>query len=178
MARAQPAQDAIALLKADHRTVEELFEKYKKATSSAQKKKLTEEICTELVIHMMLEEEIFYPACRGKIEDDKLDECYVEHDTGKLMIAEIMHADPRDEFYDAKVHVLSEEIEHHVKEEEERVKGIFSQARHAGIDMDTLGKQLADRKDELTKQFARTGLPLPQTSTLKGEAPDQGDVPG
>src|SRR6187551_2195954 len=112
--------DAIALLKADHRQVESLFEQYEGATGSAAKRKLAQQICTELKIHTAIEEEIFYPAFRGKIEEDTLDEAYVEHDGAKVLINDIMAGGADEEFYDAKVKVLQEQIEHHVEEEEQR----------------------------------------------------------
>ena len=138
-----PSQDAIALLKADHRKVEELFEKFEKASGDGRKQTIAEQICLELTVHAQIEEEIFYPACEGKVEEDLLKEAYVEHDGAKVLIAEIEAGGPDDEFYDAKVKVLSEEIEHHVEEEEKRMEGMFAQARKAGLDMDALGEQLA-----------------------------------
>ncbi|HEX4693384.1 hemerythrin domain-containing protein [Sphingomonas sp.] len=159
-------QDAIALLKADHRTVEELFEKFEKASGDGAKEKIAKRICLELTVHTMLEEEIFYPACEGKVEEDDLKEAYVEHDGAKVLIAEIEAGGPDDEYYDAKVKVLSEEIEHHVKEEEARMEGIFSQARKAGLDMDALGDQLRARKEELVTRFEAEGLPKPETTTF------------
>ena len=158
--------DAIALLKQDHRTVEELFEKFEKASGDGRKQTLAEEICLELSVHAQIEEEIFYPACEGKVEEDLLKESYVEHDGAKVLIAEIMNGAPDDEFYDAKVKVLQEEIEHHVQEEERRMEGLFAQARKAGLDMDSLGDQLAARKLELTEQFKTSGLPTPKLSTM------------
>ena len=113
------SQDAIALLKQDHRTVEELFEKFEKASGDGRKQQIAEQICLELSVHAQIEEEIFYPACEGKVEEDLLKESYVEHDGAKVLIAEILAGGPKaDEYYDAKVKVLSEEIEHHVEEEE------------------------------------------------------------
>lgn len=159
-------QDAIALLKADHRTVEELFEKFEKASGDGRKQTLAEQICLELSVHAQIEEEIFYPACEGKVEDDLLKESYVEHDGAKVLIAEILKGGPSDEFYDAKVKVLQEEIEHHVEEEEKRMEGLFAQARKAELDMDALGQQLAARKSELTEQFTATGVPTPQLTTM------------
>ena len=106
--------DAIALLKADHRKVEDLFEQFEKASGDGEAE-LRTEICIELKIHAMIEEEIFYPAFRGKIEDDVLDEAYVEHDGAKVLINDIEAGSPDDDFYDAKVTVLSEEIKHHVE---------------------------------------------------------------
>src|SRR5215210_6356223 len=111
-------QDAIALLKQDHRTVEELFAKFDKASGDGRKQTLAEEICLELSVHAQIEEEIFYPACEGKVDEDLLKESYVEHDGAKLLIAEIMAGEPSDEFYDAKATVLQEQVEHHVTEEE------------------------------------------------------------
>ena len=160
------AQDAIALLKADHRAVEELFEKFEKAGGDGRKQSLAEEICLELSVHAQIEEEIFYPACEGKVDEDLLKESYVEHDGAKVLIADIAKGGPDDEFYDAKVKVLSEEIEHHVEEEEKRMEGLFAQARKAGLDMDALGEQLAARKAELTEQFKTSGIPTPQLTTM------------
>ena len=159
-------QDAIALLKADHRAVEELFEKFEKATASERKRKLADEICLELTVHAEIEEEIFYPACEGKVDEDLLKESYVEHDGAKVLITEIMNGGPSDEFYDAKVKVLQEEIEHHVEEEEKRLEGLFAQARKAELDMDALGQQLASRKAELTEQFKASGIPTPRLTTM------------
>jgi len=159
-------QDAIALLKEDHRTVAALFEKFEKATGDGRKQSIAEEICLDLSVHAQIEEEIFYPACEGKVDEDLLKESYVEHDGAKVLIAEIIAGGPDDEFYDAKVKVLSEEIEHHVEEEEKRLEGLFAQARSAGLDMDALGEQLAARKLELTEQFKTSGIPTPELKTM------------
>ncbi|QDX25091.1 hemerythrin domain-containing protein [Sphingomonas suaedae] len=164
MAETKP--DAIALLKADHLKVEDLFKRFESASGSARKQKIALEICMELTVHAKIEEEIFYPACEGKIEEDLLKEAYVEHDGAKILIAEIEAGAPSGEFYDAKVKVLSEQIEHHVKEEEKRMEGMFAQARKAGLDMDALGEQLAARKEELLAQYEASGLPKPELSTL------------
>lgn len=163
---AEPNMDAIALLKADHREVEELFARFEKAKGDGQKQKLAMQICMELTIHTKIEEEIFYPACEGKIEEDLIKEAYVEHDGAKVLIAQIEAGGPDDEFYDAKVKVLSEQIEHHVEEEEKRMEGMFSQARKAGLDMDELGRQMAARKSELANSYNASGLPQPEYSTL------------
>lgn len=160
--------NAIALLKADHRLVEELFEKFEKSTRKDQKQKIAHQIGLELTIHAMIEEEIFYPACRAAVEEDLLDEAYVEHDGAKVLIAEISQSSPDDRFFDAKVKVLSEEIKHHVKEEEKRAEGMFAQAKAAGLDMLVLGEQLAARKDELKHNLIVGHLPPPETRTMKG----------
>jgi len=96
-----------------------------------------------------------------------MDEAYVEHDGAKVLIAELMEGDVGDDFYDAKVKVLSEEIRHHVKEEEGR-GGIFAQAKKAGVDMAALGEQLSARKAELKKMYRQTGIPRPETRSMKG----------
>ncbi len=167
--------DAIALLKADHRKVEELFEKFESAKGKGQKEQLARQICTELTIHTIIEEEIFYPACKGKTEDDLLDESYVEHDAAKVLIAEIEKGGPDEEFYSAKVKVLSEEIEHHVQEEEKPAEGLFAQARKAGIDMDALGVMLTTRKQELKAQIESAGLPTPETRSFTGAELEKGE---
>jgi len=160
-------QDAIALLKADHRAVVELFAKFEKASGDNRKQTLAEEICLELSVHAQIEEEIFYPACEGKVDEDLLKEAYVEHDGAKVLIAEIeANSEGSDEFFDAKVKVLQEQIEHHVEEEEKRMEGLFSQARQAGLDMEALGEQLARRKAELLETFKASGVPKPEMTTL------------
>jgi hypothetical protein len=151
--------DAIALLKADHRKVEQLFEQYEGATGSAAKKKLSHQICVELKIHTTLEEEIFYPAFRGKIEDDTLDEAYVEHDGAKVLINDIEAGSPEDDFYDAKVHVLSEEITHHVHEEEMPSEGMFAQCRKTDVDLVALRDDMLAMKQSLLAQEESGGLP-------------------
>jgi hypothetical protein len=164
VADAQP--DAIALLKADHRKVEDLFARFEAAREADTKKRLAKQICTELTVHTLLEEEIFYPACKGEIEDGLISQSYVEHDTAKVLIAELEAGSPAEEFYDAKVKVLSEQIEHHVHEEEKRSKGMFSQARATGLDMDALGARMLARKQQLMAQFEADGLPPPETRTF------------
>ncbi|PZQ50243.1 MAG: hemerythrin [Novosphingobium pentaromativorans] len=160
------AQDAIALLKADHRTVEELFEKFESAKAPTKQATLAKQICTELIIHTIIEEEIFYPALKGKIEDEMYDEAHVEHDGAKLLISQILAGEPGQDFWDAKVTVLSEEIKHHVHEEEMPKEGMFAQARAADVDLDALGAQMAERKAELQAQFEAEGLPTPTARTL------------
>jgi hypothetical protein len=161
--------DAIALLKEDHRKVEDLFEKAEKARDTERKKMLVQQICTELMIHTMIEEEIFYPSCKGKIEDDDiLEESYVEHDGAKVLIAELLDSDPDAEFYDAKISVLAEMIKHHVKEEEKRSEGLFAQARDAGLDVEALGERIKSRKERLLQEFADGHLPPPHTRSFTG----------
>ena len=162
-----PSKDAIALLKEDHRDAEKLFKEFESAKGDGRKEKLAHQICLALSVHFELEETIFYPACEGTVDEDELKEGYVEHDAAKLLIAEIEAAEEgtKDDFFDTKVHVLQEEIEHHIKEEE-GPGGIFAQARKGKLDLDALGEQLADRKKDLTDRYASEGLPEPKLKTM------------
>jgi hypothetical protein len=166
--------DAVALLKADHRKVEGLFKKFASARDAGTKKSLAKEICTELSVHATIEEEILYPACKGEIDDDLQHESYVEHDGAKVLIAELAGSDPGNEFYDAKMTALCEQIHHHVKEEERPADGLFAQARKAGLDMDALGERLAARKRELLAAIKKDGLPPPKTRSFTGHKLQQG----
>ena len=161
------SRDAIALLKEDHRKVEGLFEQFEKAKGDGRKEKIALEICKELTIHSMIEEEIFYPSIEGKVDEDLLKESFVEHDAAKVLIAEIEAGDPSDEFYDAKIKVLKEEIEHHVEEEEKPKEGLFAQTRNADIDLKEIGERLAARKEALEAEIKAGGLPTPQTKTFE-----------
>ena len=163
----QGRDDAIKLLTQDHREVESLFEQFEKASDDADKEQLARRICTELKVHAMLEEEIFYPALRGKIEGDDLDEALVEHDGAKVLINEIEASGAGADFFEAKVKVLKEQIEHHVKEEESQQGNIFSQARKAGVDLDALGERMAARKAELMQLAESQGLPPAAPTTME-----------
>ncbi|MCW1430278.1 hemerythrin domain-containing protein [Novosphingobium sp. JCM 18896] len=158
--------DAIALLKADHRKVEELFEQFEKARDDNRKQVLATQICNELKVHTAIEEEIFYPAFKGKIEDDTLAEAYVEHDGAKVLINDIMAGSANDEFYEAKVKVLSEEIRHHVHEEEMPSEGMFAQCRRTDVDLVALRDQMAARKEELMQQAESGALPAAELRVL------------
>jgi hypothetical protein len=163
---ASESKDAIALLRQDHREVKKLFKDFGGANGEGRRQKLAHKICLELSVHAEIEETIFYPACEGTVDEDELKEGYVEHDAAKLMIAEIeAREDGDDDFFDTKVKVLQEEIEHHI-EEEEGPGGIFSQARKGKLDLDALGDQLAKRKKELTERYESEGLPQPKLKTM------------
>src|SRR3954471_4473134 len=130
------SQDAIALLKADHRQVEEWFEQFEKARDDDRRQKLATNICNALKVHTQIEEEIFYPAFLDATEDEDIHhEAEVEHDGAKKLIAEIEASSPDDEYFDAKVAVLSEMIKHHVREEE-KSDGMFGMARKSEMDLD------------------------------------------
>ncbi len=145
--------DAISLLKSDHREVEGWFKEFEKTGSSAKKRELARKICTALKAHTTIEEEVFYPAfLEATDEKDMHHEAEVEHDGAKKLIAEIEAAGPDDDYFDAKVSVLSEMIKHHVKEEEQR-GGMFSKARQSEMDLAELGAQLQQRKDEVMAEL-------------------------
>jgi len=160
------SNDAIKLLKEDHREAKKLFSEFEHAKGDGKKKKLAHEICLALSVHFELEEQIFYPACEGMVEESDLKEAYVEHDAAKLLVAEIeANENADDEFFDSKVHVLQEEIEHHIEEEEGR-GGIFAHARKGGLDTQAIGAQLAERKKDLTERYKSEGLPRPELRTM------------
>lgn len=141
--------DAIQLLKADHRQVEQWFEQFEKSRSDDKKRELAQNICKALTVHAQIEEEIFYPAFLAATDDtDMHHEAEVEHDGAKKLIAEIEGSGPEDDYFDARVTVLSEMIKHHVKEEEQR-DGMFAKARKSDMDLAELGARLKARKDEL-----------------------------
>jgi hemerythrin superfamily protein len=160
-------QDPIAMLRSDHRKVEELFSSFDKASSPQEKARLTEQICTELMIHTLLEEELFYPACKGHMEERLLAEAQVEHDGAKMLIIELQSGSPDDPYYDAKVKVLSEDIKHHVAEEEKPSSGIFAKAKQANVTTADLAKQMGDRKRELTEKAKAGGLGSPETRSFR-----------
>jgi hemerythrin superfamily protein len=144
--------DAIALLKADHRQVEGWFSQFEKTRSDERKLELAQNICRALKVHTQIEEEIFYPAfLEATQEEDIHHEAEVEHNGAKKLIAEIEASSPDDDYYDARVTVLSEMIKHHVKEEEQR-DGMFAKARQSDMDLVELGERLAARKAELMGQ--------------------------
>jgi len=144
-------QDAIVLLKADHAAVKKLFAKEGKLTKQDGQKKqdIFNHIKGALEVHATIEEEIFYPAFLEATQDkDMHHEAVVEHDGAKKLIAEIQSMSASDDYFDAKVTVLSEMIKHHVKEEEQP-GGMFAEAKKSDMDLHALGAQLRDRKKEL-----------------------------
>jgi hemerythrin superfamily protein len=142
-------QDAVALLKADHRQVKKWFAEFDKARSPKVKQALAASICTALTVHATIEEEFFYPSFLKATKDkDKHHEAAIEHDGAKKLIAEIEESDPSDDYFDSKVHVLAEMIKHHVKEEEQP-GGMFAEAKDSKMDLVAIGQQMAARKSEL-----------------------------
>ena len=143
---------AVRLLKADHREVEGWFDEYEQLEDAREKLALFQQIALALKAHTQIEEEIFYPEERGEVEDDLLDEAYVEHQGAKNLIAEIEAMKPSDEFYDAKVKVLGEYVKHHIKEEEQP-GGVFAQAKRGDEDLDAMGERMKARKAEIMAQM-------------------------
>jgi len=160
------SRDALQMLADDHRTVEALFEKYDNARGEAAQQKIVQQICQELTIHAMVEEQVFYPAIREAVDDDMMDEAQVEHDSAKMLILSLQQGTPSDAYYDAKVSVLKEQVEHHVYEEERQRGSIFAQVRKAEIDLVALGAQMAELKQQLLAQAKAEGLPRPELVAL------------
>lgn len=153
LARKAPAKksaapkDAIALLRADHKVVSDLFEQFEKTRSDARKAAIVAQICKELTVHTEIEEEIFYPAVKAALKDHELiPEANVEHASVKDLIAQVEGKTPDGEMYDAKVKVMGEFVKHHVKEEQNEM---FPKAKKTKLDMVALGAQMAARKQEL-----------------------------
>lgn len=140
-------KDAIGLLKKDHREMEEAFKKFDKldAKKTAEKKQLADKIGAELLRHMKVEEEIFYPAVKENLKstEDVINEGVVEHAAAKVLIKEIKAMKGSEELFDSKVHVLAEQIAHHVEEEETEM---FPKVAKSTMDLAELGQQLAERK--------------------------------
>lgn len=166
---AKAVPDALALLRAGHDKIRSLLRQFEALSSDADdeqcKADLVDEICYELTIHSMIEDEIFYPAVRAAIDDDDLmDEAEVEHAGARDLIGQLEVMYPGDDHFDATITVLGEEIEHHIDKEE---SDIFVAARASGIDLDALGEQMAARKDELDRDLTAP------SSTFNGMDPQR-----
>ncbi|MBC7685032.1 MAG: hemerythrin domain-containing protein [Bdellovibrionales bacterium] len=154
--KASATPDALELLKADHEKVKSLFREFESLKGNddedERKSELVDEICYELTVHTMIEEEIFYPVLRSAVDDDDMmDEAEVEHAGARELISQLEVMYPGDDHFDATVTVLGEEIAHHIDKEE---SDMFEAARDAGIDLDDLAEQLMARKEELDEDLA------------------------
>ena len=149
----QAKQDAIKLLMSDHDEVEELFNQFQKAKKNGgDRADIVEQICKALTVHAEIEEEIFYPAARDALaekDEDMLDEAEVEHASIKSLVEQLQDSDPDDDLYDAKVKVLCEYVTHHVKEEEGEM---FPKIKKTDLDLEELGTELMERKQELMEE--------------------------
>jgi len=155
-------QDALSLLAADHKHVAKLLRQFERADDGgSDRREIAEQICRELEMHATVEEEIFYPAAREAIrETDLIDEAAAEHDTLKRLVADIRSGGDRSLFA-ATVKVLGEYVKHHVGEEENE---IFPQAKRAKLDLEDLGRRIAERKAELQGEPAsRRAVPVERT---------------
>jgi hypothetical protein len=158
------AKNAIELLKADHEKVKGIFEKFEKTDSQEEKNSLIDQALEELKVHAEVEEELFYPALRGEVENDVMNEADEEHHVARILIAELEEGDEEDEERrNAKFTVLAESIRHHIKEEESEM---MPQAKDADIDLDTLGERIAERKTELME----SGVPQDDEHQMVSDA--------
>ena len=153
--------DAIEQLESDHQEVKALFDEYNELVDSdgsdGDKQAVAQEICAKLTAHALVEEELFYPAARDALDEpDLINEATVEHASAKDLIAQIEASDPSDEMFDAKVKVLGEYIEHHVREEEGEM---FPKVRKTDMDLDDLGAEMFSRKEELLAELGATEAP-------------------
>ncbi len=145
-------ENAINILKEDHDTVKDIFDKFEKAESASQRKALALKAIMELDIHAAIEEEIFYPAVRPQLEKDLMNEANEEHHVAKLIIGELKTMNGSEDIYKAKFTVLAENIRHHIKEEENEM---FPKVRALDIDLNSLGKKMLERRQVLKQ----TGCP-------------------
>ena len=152
--RQRASRNAFDVLEEDHREVEEWFDEYDELKDSDEDRKtdLAEKICLALKVHAQIEEEIFYPqAGEASQDNDLIDEALVEHATVKNLIAEIEAMEVGEELYDAKIRVLGEMVKQHIKEEEEE---LFPEIQSTKMDLAAVGKQLAERKQELMAEMS------------------------
>lgn len=158
---AKEKPDAISILTADHKKVKKLFkdfENMKEAGSSAEKEELVAEICHELTVHADAEEQIFYPAAREEIEEKNLlDEAEVEHGSVRDLVSQLQSMSPDDDLYDAKVTVMSEYVDHHVEEEQNK---IFPRVKKAKLDLERLGEQILEFKDMMSPEYPLPSKPI------------------
>jgi hypothetical protein len=156
----QVAEDdpkAIALLKEEHLVFRELFDRAEEAEGD-ELVGVARELCMRLGVHMTLEEELLYPALKGVVESEEVNEGIVEHQSGKVIVAELEQLDGTEELFKTKVHVLGEVTMHHVDEEDEDMFEDAKAAHAAGkIDLDALGEKLRARQQELYDNIAETG---------------------
>ncbi len=162
--------DAISMLKRDHDTVKDLFERFEKAEHKAEKHKIVKQALAELRIHATIEEEIFYPAVREKLKNGVMNEADEEHHVAKVLVAELDAANPDDDHYDAKFIVLAESVRHHIKEEESEM---LPKARDLDLDFKALGEKMKLRKQELKAK----GLPPTAEDVMISKVPSGADSP-
>lgn len=165
-----PEKHAISILKKDHDKVKGLFEQFEKAGTPAAKKKIMEQALTELKIHAVLEEEIFYPAVRAHVGGKVMNEADEEHHVARVLIAELDHTTDRNDHLDAKFTVLAESVRHHIKEEEDEM---LPKAKEVKINFEELGQRMLDRK----KKLLSGGIPVDAEHAMVAKARGKEDSP-
>ena len=155
LAKPVPANEprAIAMLKEDHRVFDRLFKEFEEATGK-RKLEIAQELCLRITMHSKIEEEVFYPAIRGKVDEDEIEEAIVEHQAAETIIEELEEMDGSEELYDAKVHVLGEQLRHHIEEEETEM---FEEAKRSGLDLEVIGQRMQAKQDELVREVEAKG---------------------
>jgi len=164
--------NAIAMLKEDHERVKELFDRFEETNGSATKAKIVSDALMELKVHATVEEDLFYPALRQKMEDEDgiMEEADEEHHVAKVLIAELEKMRGDEDHWEAKFTVLAESIRHHIKEEEGKM---FKEAKKTEIDFDTLGSQMAHLKQKLVQG----GVPPDAEAKMIAKSGLRGDSP-
>jgi hemerythrin-like domain-containing protein len=165
-----PDKHAITILMKDHDTVKKLFDRFEKSESAAEKEKIILQALTELKVHAVIEEEIFYPAVRKHVGKDLMNEADEEHHVARVLIAELDRDGHADDHRDAKFTVLAESVRHHIKEEEGEM---LPKAKSLEMDFETLGQQMLDRKKELK----RDGIPADKEHAMVAAMNGKGDTP-
>ena len=165
-----PEKHAIAILKKDHQTVKDLFDKFEKAESATEKERIITEAVNELKIHAVIEEEIFYPSVRRHVGADIMNEADEEHHVARVLIAELDSKGRGNDHRDAKFTVLAESVRHHIKEEENEM---LPKAKELHIDFEALGQRMLERKRELKED----GVPKDAEHTMVARVNGKGDSP-
>ena len=165
------AMGATEILRQDHAKVRKIFDEFESTEESAAKRRLVETCLIELTIHSKLEEELFYPAARKHSDEDIVDEAEEEHHVAKLLIAELSTMTPSDKRYDAKFTVLSDSIRHHIEEEEGEM---FPSFEKSGVDLQTLGQEMMERKQNLMQEVTLDSIRQELSIEVSGEIPSGG----
>jgi hypothetical protein len=165
-----PENHAIAILKKDHDTVKELFDKFEKAEKTAVKEKIIDHAVTALKLHAVLEEELFYPAVRAHVGSEVMNEADEEHHVAKVLIAELDSPFGKNDHRDAKFTVLAESVRHHIKEEENQM---LPKAKELDIDFEALGERMLNRKKELLAK----GIPVDAEHRMIAKTNGKADSP-
>jgi len=165
-----PDTHAISVILRDHDIVKDLFDRFENSETASQRDKIIAAALTELKIHAVIEEEIFYPAIRKHVGKDLMNEADEEHHVARVLIAELDTTGRENDHRDAKFKVLAESVRHHIKEEENEV---IRKAKGLNIDFEALGQQLLDRKEELKEG----GIPPDAEHAMVAKVRGRGDTP-